>query len=122
MSPSAFRVEARLFQVGNYGRNQCDAPFFRVNFPWYTKDHAPSFPKVFDIDADTWRLDIDLVIGFRCIRTLVSGCKLQLRLLINVHAESGAERVPLFWERLLSCVRHASLETCRIGSTAEFYL
>jgi 4-hydroxyphenylpyruvate dioxygenase-like putative hemolysin len=62
------------------------------------------------------------MVGLLRIRTLVSGCKLQLRLLINVLAESGAERVPLFWERLPSCVRHASLETCRIERTAEFYL
>jgi len=42
------------------------------------------------------------MVGLLRIRTLVSGCKLQLRLLINVLAESGAERVPQFWERLLS--------------------
>jgi hypothetical protein len=62
------------------------------------------------------------MIGLPRIRTLVSGCKLQLRLLINVLAESGAERVPLFWERQLSCIRHDPLETSRIVATAEFYL
>jgi hypothetical protein len=34
--------------------------------------------------------------GWQRIRNLLSGCKLQLRLLINVIAESGAEREPLF--------------------------
>jgi hypothetical protein len=99
--------EARFFQVGNYGGDHRDSPFFRIDFPRYTKDHAPSFQKAFDIDADSSRLDSDLMISLPCIRTLVSGCKLQLRLLINVLAESGAERVPLFWERLKSCIRNA---------------
>src|SRR4029077_3330281 len=104
-------IEARFFQVGEYGRNQRDTAFFRINFPGYAKDHAPSFQKAFDIDADNSRLDLDLIIGLPRFRTLISGCKLQLRLLINVLAESGAEQEPQFWERLLSCVRYVLLET-----------
>jgi hypothetical protein len=115
-------IEARFFQVGDNGRDKRDAPFFRINFPRYSKDHALSFQKAFDIDAENSRQDIIFLFGLPRIRTFVSGCKLQLRLLMNVLAESGAERVPLFWERLLSGIRHAPLETCRIGATAEFYL
>jgi hypothetical protein len=74
------------------------------------------------MDADNSRPDVVFIVGLPRIRTLLSGCKLQLRLLINVLAESGAERVPLFWERLLSWFRHAPLETCRIETTAKFYL
>jgi hypothetical protein len=29
-------IEARFFQVGDYGWNQRHAPFFRINFPGYT--------------------------------------------------------------------------------------
>jgi hypothetical protein len=62
------------------------------------------------------------MIGLARIRTLVSGCKLQLRLLNHVLAESGAERVPLFWERLKPCIHHDPLEMRGIVATAEFYL
>jgi hypothetical protein len=64
-----------------------------------------------DIDAENSRLDVVLMIGLPRIRTLVSGCNLQHRLLNNVLAESGAEQEPQFWERLLSSVRYALLET-----------
>ena len=95
-------IEARFFQVRDYGRNQRDAAFFRINLPGYAKDHAPSFQKAFELDAEISRLVVVFLLGLPRIRTLLSGCKLQLRLLFNVIAESGAERVPLFWERLLS--------------------
>jgi hypothetical protein len=104
-------LKAGFFQVGDYGWYQRDAPFFRVDFPWYAKDHAPSFQKAFEIDAVNSRLDIVFLIALQRIRTLVSGCELQLRLFNNVLAESGAERVPLFWERLLSSIRHAPLKS-----------
>jgi hypothetical protein len=60
--------------------------------------------------------------GLLRIRTLVSGCNLQHRLLNNVLAESGAEREPQFWERLLSWIRHGPFEMRRVVATAEFYL
>jgi len=49
------------------------------------------------------------MISLPCIRTLVSGCKLQLRLLINVLGScgiGGGASAPVL-ERLLSCIRNA---------------
>jgi hypothetical protein len=101
-------IEARFFQVGNHGRDQRDTPFFRINLSGYAKDHALSFHKTFELDAEIRLPVLDFVLRLR-IRTLLSGCELQRCLFIDVLAESGAERVPQFWERLFSCIRNAPL-------------